>query len=187
MMKRRKKPETCDEVFNKFVAFCEVRVSKDDMAPSTLEGYRETLDRVFRPEIGPDDFDAVIYSRLSEVIAIHTKHVKKKTYNNIVSAVRTAFKFGYKDRPGKFNPALALTTFRITKKDRPKVDPFTIEEAELIIAASHRMHGEWYGNYEEFRFFTGLRQSEQFALETGDCDPHQRQDQHHKGHRSTGR
>jgi integrase len=32
------------------------------------------------------------------------------------------------------------------------------------------MHGHWYGNYEEFRFFTGLRQSEHIALEISDCD-----------------
>lgn len=165
-----KAPETCDEVFNKFIAFCEVRVSKEDMAPSTLEGYRDILDRIFRREIGPEPFEDVVYSRLAAIVSDATKHVKKKTYNNIVSTVRSAFKHGYKDRPGKFNPALALSSFRITKKDRPKVDPFLIQEAEVIIAASHRMHGEWYGNYEEFRFFTGLRQSEQFALETTDCD-----------------
>jgi integrase len=89
--------------------------------------------------------------------------VKKKTYNNIVSVVRTYFKFGYKDHLGKFNPALALPGFRMTAKDRPKVDPFTIQEAELIIAASHRMHGHWYGNYQEFLFFAALRQSEVFV------------------------
>jgi hypothetical protein len=50
------------------------------------------------------------------------------------------------------------------------VDPFTIQDAETIIAAAHRMHGEWYGNYEEFRLFTGLRQSEQFALQVDDCN-----------------
>ena len=98
--------------------------------------------------------------------------------------MRTAFKFGYKDLPGKFNPALALQTFRITKKDRPPVDPFTIQEAETIIATAHRIHGEWYGNYEEFRFFTGLRQSEQFALEIGDCDLEKGIDQRDKGRRS---
>lgn len=164
------KVETCDEVFNKFLAYCEVRVSKDDMAPSTLDGYRDILDRIFRPIIGPETFDDIVYSRLSAIVTDNTKHVKKKTYNNIVSAVRSAFKFGYKDRPGKFNPTLALPSFRITKKDRPKVDPFLIQEAEMIIAAAHRMHGEWYGNYEEFRFFTGMRQSEQFALELNACD-----------------
>lgn len=80
------------------------------------------------------------------------------------------FKFGYKDHPGKANPALALPSFRVTNKGRPTVDPFTIQDGELIIATAHRLHGEWYGNYEEFRFFTSLRQSEQFALEVSDCD-----------------
>jgi integrase len=165
-----KTPETCNEVFDKFIAYCEHRVSMDDMALSTLNGYREILDRIFRPEIGADAFESIVYTRLADIVALRTAKAKKKTYNNISSAIRTAFKFGYKDRPGKFNPTLALETFRITGKDRPKIEPFTIQEAEAIIAASHQMHGEWYGNYEEFRFFTGLRQSEQFALRLADCD-----------------
>lgn len=166
----QKADEVCNQVFDKFVAHCEHRVSMDDMALSTLNGYREILDRIFRPEIGRERFETVVYSRLAEIVTEHTKGVKKKTYNNITSAVRTAFKFGYNDRPGQFNPALALSSFRINSKDRPKVDPFMIDEAESIIAAAHRLHGEWYGNYEEFRFFTGLRQSEQFALQISDCD-----------------
>ena len=93
------------------------------MALSTLKGYREILDRVFRPEIGEDSFEAVLYSRLAEVVADNTQDCKKKTYNNIISAVRTAFTFGYKDLPGRSNPALTLPSFRITTKDRPKVDP----------------------------------------------------------------
>jgi len=165
-----KNAESCGDVFNKFLAHCEMRVLMDDMAFSTLDGYREILDVIFRPKIGEQPFEHVVYSQLAEIVSAHTKGKKKKTYNNVTSAVRTAFKFGYKDRPGKFNPALALETFRITEKDRPKVDPFTIQEAETIISACHRIHGEWYGNYEEFGFFTGLRQSEQFALEVGDCD-----------------
>lgn len=164
------KPETCNEVVDRFIAYCELRVSKDDMAPSTLETYEEVLERVVRPEIGRDLFERVIYSRLAAVVAAKTKDVKKKTYNNIVSVVRTYFKFGYKDHPGKFNPALALPGFRMTAKDRPRVHPFAIQEAELIIAASRRKHGEWYGNYQEFLFFTALRQSEIFALEVDDCD-----------------
>lgn len=164
------KLETCNEVVNRFIDYCQLRVSKDDMAASTLEGYEEVLDRVVRPAVGSSLFERVIYSRLAAIVAANTKDVKKKTYNNIVSIVRAYFKFGYKDHPGKFNPALALPGFRITAKDRPKVDPFAIQEAELIIAASHRMHGEWYSNYQEFLFFTALRHSEVFALEVDDCD-----------------
>jgi integrase len=85
--------------------------------------------------------------------------------------VRAAFGFGYRDHPHKFNPAAGLRTLRINKKDRPPVDPFSIQQAEEIIAASHRMFGRVHGNYEEFRFFTGLRQSEQFALLLTDYDP----------------
>ncbi len=95
------------------------------------------------------------------IVARYTQH--KKTYNNVVGALRCAFDFGYKDHPETHNPAKGLSTLRITKKDRPPIDPFTIQEGELIIAGSHEEFGESHGNYEEFRFFTGLRPSEQIA------------------------
>jgi hypothetical protein len=59
----------------------------------------------------------------------------------------------------------------VRKNDRPRIDPFRIEEAEWLIAAIHRDWGEAQGNYDEFRFFTGLRPSEQIALLTSDYDP----------------
>src|SRR5690606_20565805 len=92
----------------------------------------------------------------------------KKSYNNAVSTIRCAFEYGYRDMPEKANPAEKLTCLRITKKDRPAVDPFTIYEAEQIIAALHADWGEAIGNYDEFRFFTGLRPCEQIALLVSD-------------------
>jgi integrase len=96
--------------------------------------------------------------------------IKKKTHNNIVSTVRCAFEHGYRDTPEKFNPAAALKCFRIGKKDRLPPDPFTIQEAETIIAAIYHDWGEAQGNYEEFRFFTGMRLSEEIALQVANCD-----------------
>ena len=58
----------------------------------------------------------------------------------------------------------------MTKKDRPPVAPFTIQEAELLISRLHADWGEAIGNYDEFRFFTGLRPSEQIALLVTDYD-----------------
>ena len=58
----------------------------------------------------------------------------------------------------------------MTKKDRPLVAPFTIQEAELLISKLHADWGEAIGNYDEFRFFTGLRPSEQIALLVTDYD-----------------
>lgn len=71
------------------------------MAYSTLNGYRKILDTGWRPEIGNDHFEEIIYSRLAAIAAAHTKNMK--TYNNVVSAVGCAFDFGYKDHPEKHN------------------------------------------------------------------------------------
>jgi integrase len=98
------------------------------------------------------------------------KRVGKKTYNNIVSVLRRAFEHGYRDHPERHNPARSLKTLRMRRKDRPPVDPFSIEEAETLIAAIHQDWGEAQSNYDEFRFFTGLRPSEQIALLVFDCD-----------------
>ena len=163
------KERTCNQVFDAFLKHCEMRVAQKDMAFATLDGYRKILNRTWRPTLGERPFKQVVYSDMIAVAAAQ-KWQTKKTYNNGISPLRCAFEFGYKDHPELHNPADGLDSLRITKKDRPKVDPFTIYEAEAIIAAIHRDWGEAQGNYDEFRFFTGLRPSEQIALTVSDCD-----------------
>ncbi len=84
--------------------------------------------------------------------------------------LRRAFDFGYRDRPLQENLVRYLRSARILKTDRPKIDPFSMHDAETLIAAIHRDWGEAQGNYDEFRFFTGLRPSEQIALALSDLD-----------------
>src|SRR6204780_4704155 len=96
--------------------------------------------------------------------------VSASIYNNAISVVRCAFDYGYRDHPEKHNPASGLSCLRMTKKDRPPVAPFSIQEAELQISKLHADWGEAIGNYDEFRFFTGLRPSEQIALLVTDYD-----------------
>ncbi|MDE2250339.1 MAG: DUF3596 domain-containing protein [Gammaproteobacteria bacterium] len=159
---------TCNIVIDEFLKHCESRMAKNDLAFVTVDGYRKIFNQVWRPTIGRELFQKVRYSQLSRVVDAY--RWKKKTYNNAVSALRCAFEYGYRDFPEKHNPASALKCLRITKKDRPVIDPFTIQEAEALIAAIHRDWGEAQGNYDEFRFFTGLRPSEQIALRVTDCD-----------------
>lgn len=160
---------TCNLVFDDFLAHCESRMSKSDLSFAAFESYRKILKSTWRPEIGEEIFEDVKYSRLAK-IADGKKGIGKKTYNNIVSVIRCAFEYGYRDNPEKHNPAASLKCFRLTKKDRPPPDPFSIHEAETLIAAIHLDWGEAQGNYDEFRFFTGLRPSEQIALLIDDCD-----------------
>ncbi len=160
--------QTCNDVFDAYLAHCAARLAKRDLAYATLASYRRVIDSIWRPAIGARRIDQVNYSMLVKIA--DAKRVGKKTYNNIVSVLRRAFEYGYRDHPERHNPARGLKTLRMRKKDRPPVDPFPVEEAETLIAAIHDDWGEAQGNYDEFRFFTGLRPSEQIALLVCDCN-----------------
>lgn len=62
-----------------------------------------------------------------------------------------AFAFGDCDHPEQRDPAVSLQSARIGKKDRPVIDPCSIQDAEVLIAALHRDWGEAQGNYDELR------------------------------------
>ena len=161
-------PRTCDQVFDAFLANRDSRVARNDFAAITLASYRRVLNRFWRPKIGAERFLAIRFSRLISIA--NDIAGSKKTYNNAISVLRRAFSFGYRDCPERHDPALGLKCAQIRRRDRPVVDPFTIQEAEALIAAIHRDWGEVQGNYDEFRFFTGLRPSEQIALVVDDFD-----------------
>lgn len=156
------KVRLCSEVFDEYLAHCEARLRRGDMAAATVRSYRQILDGAWRPRIGDLVFSQVSYSRL--VAISDTQRWSKKTYNNVISVLRRAFDFGYRDRPLHENPARSLRCARLRKADRPKVDPFSMHDAEILIAAIHRDWGEALGNYDEFRPF------EQIALVLSNLD-----------------
>jgi integrase len=160
--------KSCGEVFDEFLRHEEARVARGDLAPVTLRSHRQILDHVWRPALGRLPFIAVQHSMMIKIADSH--HWNKKTYNNCISALRRAFAFGYLDFPDRRDPAASLHCARIGKKDRPRIDPFSIQDAEVLIAALHADWGEAQGNYDEFRFFTGLRPSEEIALVVTDYD-----------------
>lgn len=158
----------CGGVFDDFLAHCESRFRRGDLSWATLRSYRKILDGAWRPDLGHLPFFQIRYSRL--VAIADAQNWSRKTYNNGISALRRAFDFGYRDRPLQENPARSLRGVRLRRSDRPKIDPFSMQDAETLIAALHRDWGAAQGNYDEFRFFTGLRPSEQIALVLSDLD-----------------
>lgn len=57
-----------------------------------------------------------------------------------------------------------------SRAQKVSFDPFCMQDAGTLIAAIHRDWGEAQGNYDEFRFFTGMRPSEEIALVLSDLD-----------------
>jgi len=160
---------TCNQVFDEYLQQCESRLAKHDLSLATVVRYRKVLDSIWRPRLVALPFLQVRFSTLVKIAGSH-KAWSKKTYNNAVSILRRAFSFGYRDHPYRSNPAWALKGARVKRKDLPRIDPFRIQDAEELIAAIHRNWGEAQGNFHEFRFFTGLRPSEEIALTVRDFD-----------------
>jgi hypothetical protein len=101
---------TCNQVFDDFVAHCDSRMAKNDLAFATFETYRGILDSHWRPEIGDAIFEDVKYSRLTKIVDAK-RIIKKKTHNNIVSVVRCAFEYGYRDHPEKHSARQSRSRF----------------------------------------------------------------------------
>ncbi len=159
---------TCNQVFDQFIAHCESRFRRDDLAWATVAGYRRVLNALWRPRIGALPFLRVDYVTLARVTDAY--RCSRKTFNNAVSVLRRAFDFGYRNHPHHINPARGLRECRMSRKERIRPDPFGIDEAEQLIVAIRADWGEAQANYDEFRFFTGLRPSEQIALRISDFD-----------------
>ena len=70
-------PRTCAHVFDAFLAHCESRVAKNDMATITLASYRKILNSIWRPQICGKRFLSVLYSTLVKVA--DDAHWSKKT------------------------------------------------------------------------------------------------------------
>ena len=128
---------TCGQVFDEFLAHCQSRIAKNALWFATLGSYRKALDSVWRPQLCPLPFLSIRYSMLAKIAFAHTAW-GKKTYNNKLSVPRHAFEFGYRDHPSRHNSAWSLKGVRLKRRDVPHIDPFRIQDAEVLIAAIHQ-------------------------------------------------
>ncbi len=90
-----------------------------------------------------------------------------KSRNNELSMIRQVFEFARKDKLISANPCDEVERVSYQK---PKPDPFTLAEANLILASIQAHYHEQVLNFVQFMFFTGLRTSEGIALKWGHVD-----------------
>ena len=158
--------QTCADVFDLFAYHLAAQVAREELTRETMEEYRRILNRCWRPALGPLPFLSITYSMLVKIA--DGASWSTKTYNNALRCVKGAFAFGGRDHAGYHNPAALLQFAKNKRRRRP--DPFSVQDAERLIRALHADWGEAQGNFDELRFFTGLRPCEEIALRVGDYD-----------------
>lgn len=134
-----------------------------DKAHSTQVSYERALKGHWYPAFGSKPITAIRASEVHEVLA----PLSPKNRNNVLIPCRQTFEFAVADEVLVRSP---LDRIRNAKVQKEPPDPFSLDEAESIIADLRKHAGDTVGDYFEFAFFSGLRASEQIALEWKDYD-----------------
>lgn len=132
------------------------------VARSTWESY----DSAARTHILPA-FDSTPLQNLttSDIRAwVATIQASNKRINNVLIPLRSMLKDAVMDGIIDRNPMDRVRNLPLVQDDP---DPFTVEEIRLFLAA---IHDRGCRNFYQLAFWTGLRTSEEFALEWGDVD-----------------
>jgi integrase len=154
------------EIFDAFLRHEEALVLRGELSSATLEAHRQILNRHWRPHLGQLLQKDCTTSQLQGLA--DAQALSRKTYNNVLGAIKGALAFGARDVPGQVNAAAAL---KYAKTPKVRIDPFSVHEAETLIAA---LHADWcsgVAHFLELRFFVGLRPCEALALRVSDYDP----------------
>lgn len=138
---------------------------QSDKAPSTLKAYRIAADW-WKEQIGAKPIAALVHSDILAALATQPTW-SGKTRNNKVSVLRQALQLAQRDGVITADP---LGGLEAAGHQRPEPDPFTVAEAESIIAALRERYGDSIANYFGFKFYTGLRTSESLAVQWGAID-----------------
>lgn len=129
-----------------------------DKEDSTRKGYRVAIDW-WKRHIGAKGIRALVHSDILSALATEPTW-SGKTRNNKTSVLRTALALAIRDGVISHSPIEGLES---ASHQRPEPDPFTVEEAEAIIAGLAKHYSEPIANYFGAKFYTGLRTSESLA------------------------
>lgn len=125
---------------------------------STIKGYRTAKDW-WKARIGHLPVRGLVKSQVLAALATEPDW-SGKTRNNKMSVLRQALQLAMDDEVLKASPVAGIDAFA---HQEPEPDPFSQDEAEVIIAGLARHYDEQIARYFGAKFFTGLRTSESLA------------------------
>ena len=152
-----------------FGEYAQAWLSGREVVPGTLKNYRISLNLYWMPHLALVPIDQVTSVMLRKIVGStewKSPAVKRSAIQRLGTMLETAVMDGLINR----NPIRSIELPARTKK---AVDPFTIEEADRIIAYLYQeLTGTMriYAAYFEFAFYTGMRPGEIAALRWDEVD-----------------
>lgn len=147
-------------------AFMDTWYGQLELKPSTLLTYKRMKDNFWKPQLGDRRLTSLKHSDI-------TTALKKggwesgKTRNNYLSMLSSVLALAVADGLIAQNPCGSIEQASWQKQPP---DPFTLDEANTILASMGEHYPEPVLNFYEFMFFTGLRTSEGIGLEWTEVD-----------------
>lgn len=115
------------------------------------------------PLLGHLPIRSIRYATLRRIDA-NVKWGSAKTRTNVITALRQVFRFALEEDLVDANPA---QKFRLTRRQRPDPDPYSLSERTALLAALEDTHAAFYFHVA---FGTGMRTGELLALSWSDFD-----------------
>lgn len=146
-----------------FGEYAQLWLDSREITAGTRLNYKSALNLYWMPYLALVRMDLLTTSLLRRIVTAipwSSPNVKRNAITRLSTIVEDAVREGLLSR----NPAALLD---LPKRSRKEIDPFTLEEANAIIAKLYE-HKHWpsqiYAAFFEFVFFTGLRLSEALAV-----------------------
>lgn len=139
-----------------------LRVKRPEVQHSTFHHYEQTLSSYHFADLMDVRTVDLNYRALMNLLADFPKN--GKTFNNVASVLRQVLEYGFK---AKLLAEPLHDHVEMRRYQKPGPDPYTLQEAQAIIQA---MPEGAPRNYYELAFFSGMRPSEQIALQWAKVD-----------------
>lgn len=146
-----------------FGEYAQIWLDSREIVQGTRNGYKSALNLYWVPYLALVRIDLITSTRLRQILSSvewASPSVKRNALVKLSTILSSAVADGLISR----NPASSLQLPKRTKKE---IDPFTLDEANRIIAKLYE-HPHWpsriYAAFFEFAFFSGVRLSEGLAI-----------------------
>lgn len=146
-----------------FGEYAQLWLDSREVVAGTKGNYKGALNRYWMPGLALVRIDLITTTLLRRVMA--SKEWKSRgVKRNAISKLSTILNSAVSEELIPKNPAAIL---ELPKRIKKEIDPFTLDEANQIIAKMYE-HSHWpstiYAAFFEFVFFTGMRLSEALAM-----------------------